>query len=97
MPADTNRKTEIRTAPAPGNYRTAPITGRRKAAATGPTWIASGFGRRSPAFAYWNSLGTELLRATINLPLLQCGERGAESPAADGAGRNVAPGSAEQR
>src|ERR1700744_3777428 len=48
MPADTNRKTEARAAPAPGNYRTAPTTGRQKATAKEPTWVNSTSRRLRP-------------------------------------------------
>src|SRR6202020_2916674 len=37
MPTGTNRKTETRTAPAPGSYRKAPTTDRQKATTTEPT------------------------------------------------------------
>src|ERR1700677_1497099 len=41
MRAGTNRRTETRAAPAPGNYRTAPTTGLQKVTATAPTWANS--------------------------------------------------------
>src|SRR5450631_2875612 len=77
MPADTNRKTGTRTAPVPGSCRTAPITGRRMAAATGPTSTASSMGQdfRQNSQAHFpteNNLDIESLKRPANLPLLHC-------------------------
>src|SRR5437899_11264010 len=78
MPADTNRKTEIRTAPAPGNCRTAPTEGRRKAAAEASTWRTPALRRRlKPALRYWNDLANGWLRHRANLPVLPCSDQGA--------------------